>query len=517
MSPFAQAQGTEFYHAYTNSDYLFSPLEIVENGYHELFVISNVDSTTYRYLDIGNITAVDPVGNINWSININNVTLRDIIFTSLGDLMVLADTPDGQAIYQITTGGTIIWSRVYNGQEHDINYFEIIEHSFGEGGYALYGYCSNNDPEIPTYGGNRKACITQLDLTGSVDWTIAIPGFYESLPDKIRLTPDQRAYIISGNTEHEEKGENYSGYGFIAEINHYGSINWMKTITPNEVSVDFFISGMDVGLDGQITFSGGFRQDDVLNQELFMAQLDPWGNPNWANRYSIFADLPELIHFREGYVLSHNAFFPGTSFADHLIHIDNFGNVQWNKFYDIPHAGNEYSRIINRLSSGGLISAGSTDSYNLSGPRDLYVLRTNNLGETVCNYSDESIEKEEISLIAMDHEAFYELLVVADELDIEYYPEIPLENINTCDIVEERKPTKTSDLNILPGLQEFQITSKSQLTDPMNYYIFNLQGQLLQEGQTYVNTNEGMNLPTGIYIIHATNGVDTVTQKIILK
>lgn len=111
---------------------------------------------------------------------------------------------------------------------------------------------------------------------------------------------------------------------------------------------------------------------------ILLLKISAFGDSLWSNNFTINGvGLNILIAGDSGYVITGYS-YPNNDIK--LIKTDSSGNLLWNKTYG--GANNDIANYADITSDNGYVIVGTTESYG-SGLKDLYILKTNNNGDSI--------------------------------------------------------------------------------------------------------------------------------------
>jgi hypothetical protein len=206
-------------------------------------------------------------------------------------------------------------------------------------------------------------------------WTRTYGGTDLEWGSSISQTSDG-GYIIAGNTESFGAGmEDY----YLLKINSNGDTIWTKTY--GGTGSDYGAAVLQASDQGFVmtgwTYSFGMGESDV-----WLVKTDTIGNIEWTKTYG--GTEHEMAHsmqktYDNCYVIT-GASGEWFSRDVYLIKIDTLGDTLWTRRYG--GTGIDIARFVQQNSDSGYIIVGSSESFG-AGSSDLYLLRTNQLGDTL--------------------------------------------------------------------------------------------------------------------------------------
>ncbi len=176
------------------------------------------------------------------------------------------------------------------------------------------------------YYGNKKILVFKLNAAGGLVWSKVYGGFGSEIARGVREDP-QGGYVVTGWTTSWDLSD-----AFLMKVNSIGNVQWFYTY-------------------------GGTQSDAAT-----------WVEPTQDGGYIISG---QTVSFATG----------GTYHDAMLIKTTNAGNVMWAKTYGSSGDDN-FQAVV--PTSNGYAAVGKTNSFSLNGDYDVYVVNTNNAGQSGC-------------------------------------------------------------------------------------------------------------------------------------
>lgn len=277
-----------------------------------------------------------------------------------------ADTTFDMYLIKTDVSGDTLWTRVFSGTGHE-ELFSVQQTT--DGGFIMAGY---NDFGV---------FVVKTDINGDTLWTKGY-GSYNDFGIGIQQTSDG-GYIIVGNTLNFGAGD-WDVY--LLKIDEAGNLLWTKTF--GGIALD---GGQSYGLPIQQTTDGGYiitgetGTGGIGNWDYYLIKTDINGDTLWTKAlggtardiaYSVI-QTTDGGYITAGYTDSYGA----GSWDAYIIKTDGNGIVEWSKTYG--GTGNEGAYSVQQTSDGGFIISGWSDSFGTSGVYNTYLIKTNNIGDTL--------------------------------------------------------------------------------------------------------------------------------------
>jgi hypothetical protein len=246
----------------------------------------------------------------------------------------------------------------------DANFNIIWKKEIGESGIEEgHGIIEATDGSIIVAGSTNTNTVGSLDLyliklssTGDLIWTKSFGDIFYENDASIDITSDGN-YVVAG-TSFTSSGHDI----LIAKFDTAGNILLTKTIgSPG----DDVLRKVKATPDGGYMFAG--YTDVIVQNEFFLIKADSNCLPVWGKTYrvqSVAALFSADLTQDGGFILTGAGGEPGIGVPGIngilTIKTDDNGNIQWHQFY--RGFGIEVSRSVISVSNGGYVITGTTDS-----------------------------------------------------------------------------------------------------------------------------------------------------------
>ncbi|MBA7640558.1 hypothetical protein ES703_48228 [subsurface metagenome] len=449
--------GTEF-------DLGFSVIQTPDGGY-------TIAGCTNSFGSIGAdiyIIRTDAFGDTLWTKTYGgtgNDRARDIIHTSEGGYAIVGYTESFGAgnedvyLIEIDSIGDILWTKTYGGNNADIGY-SLVESE--QAGYVISG-------STESFGaGYEDIYVIKTDSLGDTIWTKTYGG---SAADwGYSLVRNQNAeYVIAATSR------SYGGKAYFLNLNTNGDTNWTNAVCY------FDAKSIDLTSDGGYIVAGDWQS---FYAYIRLLKIDSFGDSIWAitdgvgnwrrgNSVIQTSDLGYLVAGRVQYI--------GDNHCDvYLLKTDSLGQTIWTKhFGGINDYEDDIGQCIAKTIDGGFVVAGYTDTYG-AGYFDVYLIKTDSLGNTGIEESEDSVE------------------LGIGNLKLKISPN-PFNSEVRIQISEVGKKS-----NIAP------------LSSDLSLHIYDSAGRLVNSIKLETNTYQlGADLVPGVYFLKLTIGEHKETQKLI--
>lgn len=248
----------------------------------------------------------------------------------------------------------LLWSKNLGGSLDDIG---TSIFPTNEGGCLITGYSFSNDGDIVQNKGNGDVWMARIDSNGNIQWMKNYGGQGFDKPSSVIKAPDG-SIILLYNSRSADSKSNFGGTDcFVVKLSSNGNIIWLKSI--GGVADDY---GKSIIGDG----TGGFY---IVGNTL----------SDFDNHKNIA--LPDAW----------------------LVHINNIGEVLWNKTFGGIHA--DYFNTIMKHENQ-LFIVGNSDSklgqLSNNGSKNAWILATDLDGNEVWSKTYGSSKKDELNDLVLD-------------------------------------------------------------------------------------------------------------------
>jgi|WetSurMetagenome_2_1015567.scaffolds.fasta_scaffold19941_2 photosystem II stability/assembly factor-like uncharacterized protein len=223
---------------------------------------------------------------------------------------------------------------------------------------------------------NPDMYLIKLDSTATIEWSRVYhsSGSIERLHD-VEQTSDG-GYYLAGYIE--------GGFGFldqsILRVDSQGNLIWAKNFGGYEADE---LRGISITADGGALVSGYTASFGAGSKDVNVIKFNSNGNVQWAKTFgSLYEDFntSNIIASDGNIILSGAIDISGSySIRPTLIKLDTLGNILFAKYF----SGyiEDWARDIIETPDGGFLITGETKSYGLGGSQDIYLIKTNSIGD----------------------------------------------------------------------------------------------------------------------------------------
>ncbi len=269
--------------------------------------------------------------------------------------------------------GNLLWSKTYGGVDNEQG--ECVQQTI-DGGFIITGY---TDGFLSI--GCTKPYLIRTDSIGNLIWSKMF-GYGSThcfnYTHDVQHTMDG-GYIVVGTVAIGSTNRVY-----LIKLDLNGDTLWTKKFGGS-------IGSKAKGLSIQETSDGGFIITGSF-YGVYLVKTDSMGNIQWAkvcggSSVDVGCSVKQTID--GGYIVAGYISNFGYGGRDaYLIKTDSIGNTLWAKTFG--GTSDDFSFSVNQTMDGGYFLVGRTESFG-SGSWDVYVIKTDSLGNAGCNESFPSI------------------------------------------------------------------------------------------------------------------------------
>ncbi|MFA7275056.1 MAG: T9SS type A sorting domain-containing protein [Crocinitomicaceae bacterium] len=306
--------------------------------------------------------------------------------TASDEGLSVRQTPDGGYIIAGTTtsygsggrdvlviktdfAGDTIWTRTY-GDSNGNEYGYCIQLT-NDGGYIVSGSSQN------FFSGEEDMYLLKLKANGDTSWTRNYGGNGFEGGYYVQQTSDG-GYIMSGQTPAFGAG----GFDvYLVKINDNGNIAWTKTY--GGLDAEYANAVQQTSDGGYIITGSNGNTFGFGGSDFYLIKTDSLGNHIWSKTYGDtgFEEGKAVKQTTDGgYIIagsSENTLGPlGPNFC--LIKTNSVGDTLWAKLYGGSMIDECYD--VQQTSDGGYIMVGKSFSFSTNGDYDVYVVKVNSQG-----------------------------------------------------------------------------------------------------------------------------------------
>ncbi len=282
-------------------------------------------------------------------------------------------------IIKLDNLGNILWEKRISGSSYD-SFRDVIELSNGD--FLLTG------SGLSFASGNMDAHMVRISSTGNLVW-IKNLGTNGREHSQCILELPTGEYLLAGNTNITNSGGNRAN-AFLIKTTNNGVPLWGKQYNNSTFFTD--INETILLNDGNLLSVGETRTADAAGHDIFLLKTDTGGTVIWSKKYGGASnDLGVNVREKTNGELIISAFTNsyGNSNQLLLINTNNSGDVIWSKTY----GGSNHEELewwdnpMELTATNEIIISGGTLSFG-AGNEDVYIIKTNECGESFCNEGD---------------------------------------------------------------------------------------------------------------------------------
>lgn len=368
------------------------------------------------------IVKLDLNANIIWQLIIGGNAFdscNSIIQATNGNYIIAGATwslGSGSSDYlvaEISTSGTLIWTKAYGGSGYD---FAHSIKQTSDGGYITIGRSwsfNSSDGDI---------WIVKLNSEGNIEWQTKYGGNKLDTSYSIIQTFDG-GYITAAGSWSMNAG---SSDIVLIKLNYIGNIEWQRAYSGIDFDYPYSIIQSS---DGGYLISGATKSFGSGDTDGIVIKTDNEGNIEWqkvlgGQTYDYLYSIKQSAD--GGYIsIGKTNSFGACNYDILIVKFNSSGDIINQKVYG--GVGDDDAYSILELSNGEYIISGISNSYGLGG-YDFLILKTNNLLEIEsCNiFADVNL-----SIFAIDLSPQNSSLIATQTNGITNAINIASENTNT--------------------------------------------------------------------------------------
>ena len=280
---------------------------------------------------------------------------------------------DGANFWLVKTdlGGFQQWDRTFGIDGTDVG---TSVQQTADGGYVVAGYTSSLG------AGAHDFWLVKTDALGNEEWNKTFGGTGDDQGWAVRQTSDG-GYVLAGNTRSVSAGP--SDF-WVVKTDPLGKEQWARAYGGDALEWAFDVEQTG---DGGYIVAGLTSSFGAGDNDFWLVKTDALGNQEWDETYG--GTEAEIAYSLDrttdgGYILAGVTSSFDTGGGDlWLVKTDALGVEEWERAY----GGFEFDRAhsVRQTTDGGYIAAGHTASFNPLGDDDLWLVKTDALGNEQWN------------------------------------------------------------------------------------------------------------------------------------
>ncbi len=259
----------------------------------------------------------------------------------------------------------VSFQKTFGGASTDYGY--SVQQTADEG-YIIAGYT------VSFGAGSRDVYLIRTDVYGNTLWTRTYGGSNTDYAWTVQQTTD-KGYIIGAHSGSFGAG---SHDVYLIKCNPTGDVMWTKVYGGSSADGAYSIQQT---MDGGYIISAHTSSFGAGQHDIYLIKTDDNGDTLWTKTYGgSNGDFLRAVHQTtdSGYVLVAETFSFGAGSSDvYLVRTNSSGDTLWTKTYG--GILSDYGYSVRQTTDGGYIVAGHTESFGIAG--DVYVLRTDVNGD----------------------------------------------------------------------------------------------------------------------------------------
>ena len=259
------------------------------------------------------------------------------------------------------------WEKTFGGTDDDMAW-SVQQTS--DGGYIIAG-------GSVSYGaGKSDFWLVKTNARGEEEWSKTFGGPSDDAAWSVRQTSDG-GYIIAGYTESYGAGNEDL---WLVKTDKMGEEEWSNTFGGPDDDRAYYVQQSS---DGGYIIAGSTESYGVGQSDFWLLKVGEGGEEEWSKTWGGRWN-DEAMSVRQtsdgGYIAAGLTRSYGAGGCDVLVvKMNDEGDEEWSKTYGGP--GDDSAMSVQQASDGGYIVAGVTYSYSVAGWSDLWLVKTNMMGE----------------------------------------------------------------------------------------------------------------------------------------
>ena len=298
--------------------------------------------------------------------------------------------PHDDYLVKLNTQGVVEWSRRLGGTGGD---YARFTRQTADSGFALCGYTGFG-------AGANDIHVFKLDQNGATQWARAYGNNANDFPQGFEPTADG-GYIISGYRRNYTSTTNYQA--FLCKINGAGVVQWFKTYSANLREA---VNGVVEMPNGDFVAVGTSTSSGAGLRDVMVIRVNSAGQLQWSRTFGGTSDDfsvgVDVTPSGDIAVFGHSeSFTTGVGRDLYLLKIDGSGNLLWSRNYGGPQTDYRVKAPdagFSQTANGGFLLTGATQSFGWGGNDDVYLIKTDSMGEVECNFQTPNTQSGNITL-----------------------------------------------------------------------------------------------------------------------
>lgn len=269
-------------------------------------------------------------------------------------------------LFKLNSNGNLQWNKTYTCSNYEIGY--TVQET-NDGGFIIGGRVSVISP----FGYN--VYLVKADSNGDTLWT---KQYGTNTEGYCAQQTSDGGYIITGNSY----GSSTLLDAYLVKTNSNGDTLWTKTYGGTKDDQGNFVQQTS---DGGYIITGYTYSFDTLKQ-VYLIRTDSNGDTLWSKKInalnSAWTGGKAVQETTDG------GFIVAGSFANLinqsndciLIKTNSNGDTLWTKTYGGTNG--DYFESVQQTTDGGYVMVGRTDSYGIPPYNNVYLVKTDSLGNT---------------------------------------------------------------------------------------------------------------------------------------
>lgn len=417
--------------------------------------------------------------------------------------------------------GQVMWSWAYGGPSDD--YFESVEPT-GDGGFIACGRTES----FGLVGGSEEVFVLKTDANGTIQWARAVGTPSQDEGFDIIQTADGGYAFTGWSDEFLLTGNNPDATGtsnlYVAKLDATGNRTWSRLAGGDNFDIGMALQETS---DGNLIVTGYSDSYSAGgDQDVLLLQLDDTGGLQWNRFYDENESFDAAFDLKItpegdiavcGYTSAGSFDAPGLSVNALLLLADDVGDLDWSYVYGDLSGDDEFYGL-QVTADSGFVMTGLTRSFSSPAQDELYVVKTDEDGESNCNEEDPGfIEIDTVMSIdaprdtsRMIQPSVYDPNLVATAQD-------PADS-SLCLVTAVYDPQEDPSIRVFPNPATEAVTVTAPAGSVIEF--LDLAGRTLasHSGKTGTSIIPVRHLPQGLYLLNVRlDGKLISTKKLVLQ
>lgn len=228
--------------------------------------------------------------------------------------------------------------------------------------------------------GSADSYLLKLSAFGDIIWFKPIDVGHNDRAIMLKQI-NENAFIMGGYLYNSTN--TYTNL-FLVKTDSLGNVQWQKEY--GVTNKNDFLKSIDLTSDGGFIIGGYYENPATNSWDMFLLKTDSLGNQKWKKAFGSTADEVRgftIATLDNGYVIVGDKKMTDNYYDGYIVKTDSLGNQQWSKTIGTTGV-NEYFKIVRQLPDGSyIIAGGKPDLTGDPAGRKAWLLKLNHQGDTI--------------------------------------------------------------------------------------------------------------------------------------